>query len=232
MDESVLKPEGAASGEGATSGVDGASGVDEAVRLRRVLDGDDQAFAELFDELRPRLSRMVHFRLDSRLRGRIDADDVVQEAFLDAAKRLDAFLASQPMSPLVWLRLIVGQTMIDVHRRHLGAQMRDAGREMSLQGPWAGNTSMSMSFCLLGRLSSPSQAALRAELSSMLAGALEEMNPTDREVLALRHFEELTNKEVAEVLGIESKAASIRYVRALARLKQVLQKFPGFLDFQ
>ena len=226
VDESVLRPDG-----GVPADV-GGSDVDEAARLRRVLDGDARAFAELFDALRPRLSRMVHFRLDSRLRGRIDADDVVQEAFLDASKRLDAFRASQPMSPLVWLRLIVGQTMIDVHRRHLGAQMRDAGRELSLQGPWAGNTSMSMSFCLLGRLSSPSQAALRAELSSMLATALEEMNPTDREVLALRHFEELTNKEVAEVLGIESKAASIRYVRALARLKLVLQKFPGFLDFQ
>lgn len=217
MSESVLPNEGAAPDDRLQ---DPSSIVDEA------------AFAELFAEHRPRLERMVRFRLDPRLRGRVDADDVLQEAYLAAAQRLDAFRTSQPMSPLVWLRLIVGQTMIDIHRRHLGAQMRDAGREFSIQDRLASGTATSLSFCLLGRLSSPSQAALRAELSAMLAKALEEMNPTDREILALRHFEELTNKETAEVLGIEVKAASIRYVRALERLKSVLQKIPGFLEFQ
>lgn len=199
-------------------------------RLRRVLDGDDSAFAELFSEHRPRLYRMVHFRLNQRLRGRVDADDILQEAYVDAARRLDALRAAQPMSVFLWLRLIVGQTLIDTHRRHLGAQKRDADRELSIQARLSQDTSMTLSFQLLGRFSSPSQAALKAELSELVSKALEQMNPIDREVLALRHFEELSNKEVAEVLGIERKAASIRYVRALERLKGVLQHVPGFFS--
>jgi RNA polymerase sigma-70 factor (ECF subfamily) len=205
-------------------------GPDEGLVAARLLAGDTQALAEYFAGERPRLTRMVHFRLDPRLRGRVDADDVVQEAYVDAAARLSAFRDAQPMSPLVWLRLIVGQTLIDVHRRHLGAQMRAADRERSIQARLADGTSMTMTFHLLGRLTSPSKAAVRAELSSLVTRALEEMNEIDREVLALRHFEELTNKETAEVLGIEQKAASIRYVRALARLKDVLGKVPGFFD--
>src|SRR4051812_35458660 len=102
-------------------------------RIERMLTGDEQAFAHWFAEQRPRLTRMVQFRLDSRLRGRVDADDIVQEAYLDAARRLGALREAQPMSPFVWLRLIVGQTMIDTHRRHLGAAKRDADRELSIQ---------------------------------------------------------------------------------------------------
>ena len=132
------------------------------------------------------------------------------------------------MSLFVWLRLIVGQTLIDVHRRHLGAKMRDAEREESVQQRLSEGTSISLSFHLLAHLTSPSQAAARAELMTLVEEALSGMSDTDREVLALRHFEELTNSEVAEVLGLERKAASIRYVRALARLKSVLQKIPGF----
>jgi RNA polymerase sigma-70 factor (ECF subfamily) len=94
----------------------------------------------------------------------------------------------------------------------------------------ADGTSPSMSFQLMGRLSSPSQAVQRAELTSLVTTALDDMNETDREVLALRHFEELTNKETAEVLGIEPKAASIRYVRALEKLKLILKQVPGFFD--
>ncbi len=202
---------------------------DEGVAVR-MLGGEEAALAEFFAAERPRLQRMVGFRLDPRLRGRVDADDVLQEAYVAAAQRLSAFREAQPMSPLVWLRLIVGQTLIDVHRRHLGAQMRDADRERSIQARLADGTSFTMTFHLLGRVTSPSKAAVRAELSSLVTKALEEMNEIDREVLALRHFEELTNKEAAEVLGIEQKAASIRYVRALARLKEVLGKVPGFFD--
>ena len=202
----------------------------ESAAAVRMLTGDELALAEFFAEHRLRLNRMVQFRLDPRLRGRIDADDVLQEAYVDAAHRLDAFRSAQPMSAFVWLRLIVGQTLIDFHRRHVGAQMRDAGREQSIQARLADGTSPSMSFQLMGRLSTPSQAVQRAELTSLVTTALDDMNETDREVLALRHFEELTNKETAEVLGIETKAASIRYVRALEKLKQILKQVPGFFD--
>ena len=197
----------------------------------RVTRGDEQALAELFSQHRDRLWRIVHFRLDRRLHGRVDADDVLQEAYLSAAQRIRHLAADSSTSQFVWLRLIVGQTLVDVHRRHLGVQMRDAGREVSLHG--AGHpqaTSMSLAACLLGQVTSPSQAAVRAEMSAQLEAALESMDPIDREVLALRHFEELTNSEVAEVLTIQQKAASIRYVRAIKRLKAVLSQLPGFAE--
>jgi RNA polymerase sigma-70 factor (ECF subfamily) len=196
--------------------------------LARVLAGDERAFAEAFAEHRERLWRMVHFRLDRRLQGRVDADDILQEAYLDGVKRMHHLVENQPISLFVWLRLVTGQTLIDVHRRHLGAKMRDAEREESIQQRLSEGTSVSLSYHLLAHLTSPSQAAAKAELTALVEEALGGMSETDREVLALRHFEELTNTEVAEVLGIERKAASIRYVRALARLKTVLQRIPGF----
>ncbi|MEZ6065970.1 MAG: sigma-70 family RNA polymerase sigma factor [Planctomycetaceae bacterium] len=206
----------------------GASSSDDDPRAARVIEGDESALAEAYSDHRERLWRMVHFRLDRRLQGRVDADDVLQEAYLDAVKRIGHFAENQPISLFVWLRLIVGQTLIDVHRRHLGAKMRDADREESIQQRLSEGTSVSLSFHLLAHLTSPSLAAQRAELMSLVEEALAGMSGTDREVLALRHFEELTNSEVAEVLGLERKAASIRYVRALARLKTVLQQIPGF----
>ena len=199
--------------------------------LDRLKRGDEQVLAELFSRHRERLWRMVHFRLDPRLHGRVDADDVLQEAYLDAAKRVQHFTDDSSTSFFIWLRLIVSQTLVDVHRRHLGAQMRDAGREIPIHGcrsPQA--TSVTLTLHLLGHLTSPSQAAVRAEAAGRVEDAFERMDPIDREVLALRHFEELTNSEVAEVLGIQQKAASIRYVRALRRLKTVLSQAPGLLD--
>lgn len=196
------------------------------VKLRS---GDRQALAELFSIHRDRLWRTVQFRLDRRLQGRVDPDDVLQEAYLAAADRIAHFVGDTAAALHVWLRMIVTQTMIDVHRRHLGAQMRDAQREVSLQGGcWPQGTSTSMALQLSGRLTSPSQAAARSELSRQLGQILEQMDPIDREVLALRHFEELGNSEVAEVLGIQQKAASIRYVRAVRRLQAILSQLPGF----
>jgi len=199
--------------------------------LGRLKEGDEQALAELFSRCRPRLWRMVQFRLDPRLSGRVDADDLLQEAYLDAARRIRHFRDDSTTSFFVWLRLIVSQTLADAHRRHLGAQMRDAGREISIHGhPSLQSTSISLAAYLLGDLTSPSRAAMRTEAAEQLERALESMDPIDREVLAMRHFEELTNSEVAEVLGIQQKAASIRYVRAVRRLKEILSQLPGFLD--
>ena len=140
-------------------------------------------------------------------------------------------LHDSPDGFFIWLRLIVNQTMIDVHRRHLGAKVRDASRERSTSGGWsAQSTSFSLSHHLLGHLTSPSFAAVRAELSDQLNVALESMGDLDREVLALRHFEELSNTETAKILNLSEQAASLRYVRALGRLKKVLTAIPGFLD--
>ena len=207
------------------------SANESASLLDRLKDGDDHALATLFARHRDRLLRMVEFRLDGRLRGRVEAEDVVQEAYLDAAKRMHHFGEDTSTSFFIWLRMIVTQTLIDIHRRHLGAQMRDAAREMGARkASFSQTTSFSLAASLLGRFTSPTLAARRAEMAEQLRAALEDMDPIDREVLALRHFEELTNSEVAEELEIQQKAASIRYVRALRRLKDLLGGISGFAE--
>ncbi|HJN10597.1 MAG: sigma-70 family RNA polymerase sigma factor [Pirellulaceae bacterium] len=193
--------------------------------LSQLKAGDEQTLAKAFSRHRERLWQMVRFRLDQRLARRVDENDILQEAYLDAARRLRHFEDHGDSSVFVWLRMIVGQTLVDVHRRHFGARKRSVVREIPIHdrfNPQA--TSVSIAGQLLGRLTSPSQAAIRAELSSQVEAALASMDPIDQEVLALRHFEELTNTEVAEVLGIQQKAASIRYVRALKRLKGIFAK--------
>jgi len=193
----------------------------------RLRSGDVQALAELFAHERERLWRIIHFRLAEPLRGRLGPEDVLQEAFLAASQRLNHYANSPATSPFIWLRMIVNQTLVDLHRRHLGAQMRDAAREVSLDSvPYAQATSASVAIQLVGIFTSPTGAAARADVFSLVQAAIEKMDPIDREVLALRHFEELTNSEVAEALGIEQKAASIRYIRALRRLKEILAQVP------
>ena len=194
---------------------------------RRLRTGDPEALAELFSRQRERLWRIVHFRLAEPLRARLGPEDVLQEAFVAASQRLPHYATSPATSPFIWLRMIVNQTLVDLHRQHLGAQMRDAAREVSIDNvPYAQATSASVAIQLAGVFTSPSGAAARADVLSLVQAAIEQMDPIDREVLALRHFEELSNSEVAEALGIEQKAASIRYVRALRRLKEILAQVP------
>jgi RNA polymerase sigma-70 factor (ECF subfamily) len=196
--------------------------------VERLAQGDAQALAELFSLHRERLWRMVSFRLDRRLAGRVDPDDVLQEAYLSAAQRLAHCVTTSEASVFAWLRMIVQQTLVEVYRRHAGAQMRDVEREVAVGGfSYSQTTSASLAAQLAGHITSPSRAAVRAELLDTVEQAMESMDPIDREVLALRHFEELTNTEVADVLGIQQKAASIRYVRALRRLKEILAQLPG-----
>ena len=207
------------------------SADESASLLDRLKSGDDDALARLFAGHRNRLLLLVEFRLDPRLGGRVEAEDVLQEAYLDAVKRVHHFAEDDSTSFFIWLRMVVMQTLIDVHRRHLGAQSRDAGREITARrSACSQDTSFSLVAGLLGGFTSPTFAARRAEMAKQLRAALEDMDPIDREVLALRHFEELTNSEVATELGIQQKAASIRYVRALRRLKDVLLGIPGFTE--
>jgi RNA polymerase sigma-70 factor, ECF subfamily len=193
----------------------------------RVIHGDLQALAELFETYRPRLRRIVAFRIDPRLAARVDVEDVLQESYLNAQERLRHVLRDSAGGLFVWLRLIVQQTIADVHRRHLGAKARDAGRERAI--PFSSDrtrTSFALSSCFLGHLTSPSQALLRKELTEKLNAALDSMGDLDREVLVLRHFEELSNHEVACMLELSDQAASARYVRALERLSHVLEAIP------
>ena len=141
--------------------------------IDRVVKGDHDALAELFSENRDRLWRMISFRMDSRLHGRVDADDVLQETWLAAVQRIDHFLADATRSIFVWFRLIASQTLIDLHRRHLGTKKRNAALEFSINRGWAADsTSSALSFHLLGHLTSPSQAVLREELSNQLQDSL------------------------------------------------------------
>ena len=174
---------------------------------------------------------MVHLRLDRRLQGRLDPEDVLQEAFLDAARRLAEYAADPRMPPFLWLRFLTMQRLQSLHRLHLGAKSREAGREVSLyNGSLPAADSRSLAAQLLGRLTTPSRAAIRAEIQIRIQDALNAMDPIDREILALRHFEELNNGETAAVLGIHKAAASNRYVRALRRLKEILAPAQGMLD--
>jgi RNA polymerase sigma-70 factor (ECF subfamily) len=198
---------------------------------RRIECGDESALLELFSRHRDRLKRMVKLRLDRRLQGRLDESDVLQEAYLDVARRSREYLAGPSMPVFLWLRWITGQRLITLHRMHLGSKARDAGLEVSLRrGALPQATSVSLAAMLLGRMTSPTRAALRAELQLRVQDALNAMEPIDREILTLRHFEELSNNETAEILGIAKTAASNRYVRALKRLKDSLAGIPGLLD--
>lgn len=204
------------------------SGNSESLRMTKEL------LTQHFTLNRERLWRTVQVRMDQRLYGRVDPDDVLQEAYLDAMKRVGHFAEEVSYTPFVWLRLIVGQTLINVHRRHIKAKMRDASKEKSIDGGLKfqlSATSQSLAFQLAMSQTSPSQAAIRVEEVEKLSSAIDELSDIDREVLTLRHFEELSNKEVAEMLEIDVKAASIRYVRAIQRLKKCLGnqqfEFPG-----
>jgi RNA polymerase sigma-70 factor (ECF subfamily) len=199
--------------------------------LRRALAGEQAALAELFTRYRKRLRQMVQLRLDRRLQGRIDPSDVLQEAYLDVVRELPSYRAQPTMPFFLWLRLLTGQRLMRIHRQHLEAAMRDAGREISLyHGALPQASSLSLAAGLLGRYTSASRVALRAEMQVQLQTALNGMDPLDREVITLRHFEELSNNEAAQVLGLSKAAASNRYVRALARLQAILESIPGFLD--
>ena len=196
----------------------------------RLRNGDTAALAEAFAQHRQRLWRIVNFRLNRRMAGRIDPDDVLQEAYLATAGRIKHYGTGGFTSPFLWLRLMVQQTLMDVHRRHMATQGRDAGREVPIFGQYPQATSASLAIHLVGDWTSPSQAAVRGELLDQVQAAIATMDSMDQEILALRHFEELTNTEVAETLGIEIKAASMRYIRALQRLKEVLASFPGIVE--
>ena len=199
--------------------------------LEQALAGDRAALNEILARHRPRLRRMVELRLDCRLQARIDASDVVQEAYVDAITRLDEFLRAPNYPLFLWLRWIVGERLLKLHRHHLGTQMRDAGLEVSIyRGALPAASSAALAAQLLGKHTSPTQAAVRAERMMRLQDALNTLDAIDREVLSLRHFEEMTLAETALALGIEESAAAKRYVRALKRLKAILATMSGGLD--
>jgi RNA polymerase sigma-70 factor, ECF subfamily len=191
--------------------------------LQQAAQGDAQSWEALLGRSRQRLHRLVAFRLDQRLRGRIDPSDVLQDAYLAAWQDLGAYVRQPGVPFFLWLRGIAGNKLHELHRRHLGTQMRDARREVSIDyGSLSESTTAALAAELLGNFTRASEEAVRLENQLRLQEALNTMDPLDREVLALRHFEQLSTTETAQLLGIKEKAAGMRYVRALRRLKEIL----------
>jgi len=204
---------------------------DDSLQIARLQTGGDQALAEAITQIESRLQQTVALRMDPRLSRRVDAADVLQEAFLEARKRLSRYLQEPAVPVFVWLRGVVLDTLADFHCRHLGAKMRDVTQEVYIQCPVSSQaSSVALAALLAGDFTSPSQAAIREETVAQVEGLLDRMDQIDREVLILRHLEELSNDEVAAVLGVKKAAASRRYMRALARFREVLLTIPGVED--
>jgi len=189
----------------------------------------EEALAKYFFAVEARLKRIVNFRLDYRLGGRVSESDVIQETYVRAAKRIDSFLDKDDMPFFVWLRLEVSQKLNEIHRHHFGAAKRDVRKEVNLRGNKdSGKTSMALAAHIVAQLTSPSRLMQRAEQIAALEQTLAEMNELDREVIALRNFEELSNLETAKALGIEPAAASKRYLRALKRLREIMESAKNY----
>jgi RNA polymerase sigma-70 factor (ECF subfamily) len=199
--------------------------------LTRAAAGDQQARDELVAPYRDRLWRMVRLRLDRRLHGRVDAADIVEEARAEIGKRLADYAAHPDVSLFLWMRQVTGERLQAAHAAHLGLTADAAGQDVSLfRGALPEANSVSLAAQLLGRFVSAGEEAERAERQFRLQEALNGMDLRDREILALRHFEEMDIAEAAHVLGISRSEASNAYVRALKRLKDILSRMPGFFN--
>lgn len=189
--------------------------------LRDAKAGDANAVNELLERHRDSLRRMVQARLDRAIAKRVDASDVVQDVLLEAHGRLASFIESGSMPFHLWLRHLAKDRMIDVHRRH-HAHRRNVDRE---RHP-AQSADVSSAFDLFAQISAqeltPAAAAIRKEIEARFLSALEQLDETDREIMLMRHCEQLSNSEVAELLSLSQPAAGMRYLRALRRLRTVL----------
>ena len=179
---------------------------------------DPRAFDRLFALHRPYLRKVVELRLDQRLRTRVDPSDVVQEAQLEAFRRLPEYLERQPMPFRLWLRKTTQERLLMLRRFHLGAACRAAGREV----PLPEGSSLALAQGLLAPGQTPSQLLMDRERGRRVQEAVALLPDGDREVLVMRNLEALSNAEVAEVLQVDPATASRRYGRALLRLREIL----------
>lgn len=187
---------------------------------------DKDWMAEQFTLHRDRLIQVVRFRLDHRLHGRVDPEDILQEAYLDAVKRIRHFHLR--ISIFVQIRQILLQTLTDVHRRHLVVKARNVSCEVSLNQTSQSQSTITLTRLLQAQISSPSSPIRQAETFQKLSQAIDSLSQLDCEVLLMRHFEDLTNQEIAEALNIKPVTASRRYLRALDRLKNTLESLSHF----
>jgi RNA polymerase sigma-70 factor, ECF subfamily len=191
--------------------------------LERVRQGDAEAVEQLFGQYREPLRRVVDLRMDPVLGRRVDASDIVQDVLIEANQRLVDYLKNPAMPFHLWLRHLAQDRIIDTHRRHRLAQRRSVDREQPITKPaWADESSNSLVAQLIDTERTPASEAIQAELARKLASAINELSEDDREIILMRHQEQHSNQDVAALLGLSEAAASMRYLRALRRLRTVL----------
>jgi len=203
----------------------------DAEKTRGMLDdarqGDAKAVDRLLTEFRGPLRRVVDLRLDPVLARRVDASDIVQDVLLEANQRLTEYLRSPKMPFHLWLRHLAQDRIIDTHRRHRLAQRRSLDREQPIERPaWADDSSMQLAAALVDTEQTPASAAIHRELERRLDTALQELEDDDRDIILMRHHEQLSNQDVASALGLTEAAASMRYLRALRKLRAILMPEP------
>ena len=191
--------------------------------LDGVRHGDDEAAGRLLDRHREALRRMIHMRLDRKIQRRVDASDIVQDVLVEANQRLAAYLENPAMPFHLWLRHLARDRIIDVHRRHRVSAKRSVDREQPMVA--AANldrSTLELAAQLLDRELTPAAAATMRELQQRFEAAIDLLDEHDREVVLMRHFEQLSNQEVAAALKLSEPAASMRYLRAMRRLRESL----------
>ncbi len=190
-------------------------------------DGDASARNALLERHRDALRRMVGMRMDRTLQRRVDASDIVQDVLVEANRRLTDYLESTGMPFQLWLRHLARDRMIDAHRRHHAAR-RNVAREQPLEAASQNDQSAFDLVALVrDRELTPAAAATHHELEQRFQAAIETLDDADREVVLMRHFEQLSNKDVAQTLEISESAAGMRYLRAMRRLRTILQEPPS-----
>jgi RNA polymerase sigma-70 factor (ECF subfamily) len=198
--------------------------------IERARERDATAIGALLNKYRDRLHRFVSIRMDDRLRGRVDPSDVIQEANLAASRQMPDFFQHEELPFYIWLRLIAAQKLVGLHRHHLHVKARNARRDVRFFNALPNASSALLAAQLLGRTTGPSEAAIRAEQQRRLKEVLDGMEPTDREIIVLRHFEQLSNSEASRLMGWNESTTSTRHLRALKRLKTIVASMPEFRD--
>lgn len=185
--------------------------------------GEDAAVNQLMERHRDSVRRMVEMRLDQKIQRRLDVSDVVQDVLVEAHRRLGDYLRNPVLDFHLWLRQIAKDRIIDAHRRHRVSGKRSVDREQALSFRAADDRSTAdLCFQLLDPELTPATAAAQHEMASMVEAAICRLDETDHEILVMRHYEQLTNQEVARSLGLTEPAASMRYLRAIRRLRELL----------
>jgi RNA polymerase sigma-70 factor (ECF subfamily) len=191
--------------------------------LEQARQGDAAAVNRLLAVHRDPLRRMIALRLDPALAGRLDASDVVQDVLLEASRRLKDYLQDPVMPFSLWLRHLARDHMIDAYRRHRKAQQRSLDREQALVvSGLADRSSAELVAQLFDQELTPASAAIQQEMRRRLEAAIASLDENDREIILMKLQENLANQDVAAILGLSEAAASMRYLRAVRRLRAIL----------